>query len=317
MTPKRKRSWLFWEWLGAVALGVLPDHPRVNSLYAHIAYWLFNQRRWPDLKNPVTFNERMILLKLSDEARTPIRTRITDKEFVKVHVAEIIGPGRCVPTLAILRTARDIDQFDFPLPCVVKPTHSSQEVMAFETRQPDPSERRKLKYWLQKSYFPANREPNYKGLDHKLIVEPIVGGSFGALDDIKVFCFFGEPRLIQVDRGRFLGRHSRDFYDVRGQFLPIAIKYPSAGQPFAYARELDEVLRFARALSRGFTFLRVDFYVDHGNVLVGELTSFPSNCVQSIKPAEADAIVAKALEHPGFEIGPDLFRGLPEPTIGS
>lgn len=316
MTPRRKRSWLFWEWLGAVVLGVLPDTPSVNRLYARIAYWLYNHR-WPDLSRPVTFNEKMIRLKLSDEARAPIRARITDKEFVKDHVTRIAGPGHVVPTLAVLKSARDIDAFSFPLPCIVKPTHSSQEVMTFATAQPSLAERRRLKYWLQKSYFPANREPNYKALDHKLIVEPIIGGAFGAIDDVKVFCFFGEPRLVQVDRGRFLGRHSRDFYDIRGQYLPIAIKYPSAGQPFAYAGELDEILRLARLLTQGFSFLRADFYIHGGKVLVGELTSFPSNCVQSIKPAEADVIVARALDERELDITPDLFRGLPPPTIAA
>lgn len=315
MTPKRKTSWLALEWFGTTVLGLLPDSPAVTKAVAKLFYAAFNGWRAPDLREPTTFNERMILLKLAPDAGSDLRKRMTDKEHAKGVIEERVGPGHVVPTLAVIRSPDEIDDFVFPAPCVVKPTHSSQEVMAFETEQPTPEERRRLKYWMRKSYFAANREPNYRGLQHKLIVEPVIGGAFGAVDDVKVMCFFGEPRLIQIDRGRFQGRHRRDFYDVEGRYLPVAIKYPTAQAPFDYDVELPEILRLSRALSGGFPYLRVDLYVADGCVFVGELTSFPSNCVQAFHPPEADRIIARALDKPGFLISPRLFDGLPPPTL--
>jgi hypothetical protein len=306
MQPQRKRSHLALELLGTVLFGWMPDWRFVNEGVAQLYYWWINGRR-ADLKNPQSFNEKMILSKLSAEGRSQARRTITDKEFVKTRVTALIGPGHVVPTLAILRTIGEIDRFEFPLPCVVKPTHSSQEIMVFETAQPTRDQRRSLKYWLIKSYFSANREPNYKGLEHKLIVEPVVGGAFGSIDDIKVFCFHGRPKLIQIDRGRFRGEHRRDFYDVDGQFLPIEIKYPSEGAPFDYRAQLHEIVALSRTLSAGFDFLRVDFYISGGEVIVGELTSYPSNCVHDIRPPEADRIVAALFEDPDLPITPEAF----------
>lgn len=306
MVPKRKTKWLIGEWLGTVVFGPIPDHPAFNRFYAVVAYAWFNGLRLPDLRRPRTFNEKLIGLKLSDEARAPIRTTITDKALVKDHVTRIIGPGHVVPTLAILRTPQEIDTFVFPLPCVVKPTHSSQEVMHLDAAQPTDEERRLLKYWLKKSYFDANREPNYRNLEHKIIVEPVIGGAFGAIADVKILCFHGRPKLIQIDHNRFDG-HGRDYFDIEGRRLPIEMRKPAANMPFAHADELPRMLEMARALSAGFSFLRVDFYVDAGHLLIGELTSFTTNCTIPFRPASADLLIARLFDEPDLEISPAAF----------
>ena len=169
------------------------------------------------------------------------------------------------------------------------------------TKQPGREDRRQLKYWLWKSYFSASREPNYRHLDHKLIVEPILGGKIGKLDDVKIMCFHGEPRIIQIDRGRFRN-HRRDFYDIKGNHLPVSLKYDNAGAPFAYHDQLDRLLDLSRQLCRNFTFMRADFYVDGDAIYVGELTSFPSNCVHGFRPAQADLEIAKLLDDPRHEL---------------
>lgn len=303
MIPKRKNSWLALEWFGTIALGALPDHAWLNSLYARIAYYSYNQKRWPNLKTPRTFNEKMIVQKLSKEAGAPIRRTITDKHLVKDHITALVGHGHVVPTLAILRTREEIDRFQFPTSCVVKPTHSCQEVLFVDGAQPTAEERQRLKYWLWKDYYPANREPNYRGLEHKIIVEPVIGGRIGAIEDIKVMCFHGRPKFIQVDHDRF-GAHGRDFFDIRGERLEMEMRFGPAGRPFPYPDKIARLLEIARTLSAGFPFLRVDFYVSGVDVFVGELTSFPSNCTKSFRPAPADLLLAQLFDDPDFDLTP-------------
>jgi hypothetical protein len=303
MTPKRNRGWLFLEWFGATFFRALPDTPFVNRLLSSVYYFVYN-RRFPNLRSPRNFNERLLALKLSDEARAPLRARITDKELVKEHVTSLFGSGHVVPTLAVLRTAREVDAFEFPLPCVVKPTHSSQEVMFLRDRQPTKAERRMLKYWLKKSYFAANREPNYRNLEKKLIVEAPIGG--GAIEDVKILCFHGIPKLIQVDHGRFRA-HVRDYFDVSGRPLPIEMRKPRASLPFPYIEKLPEMLAMAETLARGFSFIRVDLYVAAGRVLVGELTSFPTNCTVAFRPLDADMKIAELFDDPALPIDAATF----------
>lgn len=305
MAEKRALSWLALEWFGTVVLGVLPDTKRVNEALARLFYWAYN-RALPDLVSPRGFNERLIRLKLSEEARDPVRGRVTDKELLKDHVNRLAGPGHVVPTLAVLRSAEEVDRYEFPAPCVVKPTHSSQEVLCLRAGQPTAAERRKMKYWLWKSYFSASREPNYKNLEHKLIVEPVIGGAFGLLEDVKVWCFHGRPKLIQVDHDRH-SHHQRDLFSVEGALLPIERLAPRAGRPFAYEKQLPELLRLSRILSMGFSFVRIDFYVVGDAILVGEISSFADGCVSPFKPASADAIVGRLFDEPDLPLGPDAF----------
>lgn len=308
MAPKRKLSWLFLEWTGTLVFGVLPDVRIVNNFLSRVFYFFYNHYKFPNLRQPRYFNEKLINLKISDEARDPLRARVTDKELVKEHVTAMFGPGYVVPTLAVIRRQSEIDAYVFPLPCVVKPTHSSQEVMCFTDRQPSDEERRILKYWLRKSYFKANREPNYRHLEKKLIVEPVLGEAFGGIEDVKVLCFHGRPKLIQVDHGRY-AEHRRDYFDIKGRALPISMRKPAAGLAFPFPEKLDQLLAMATKLSAGFTFIRADFYVVDGAILVGELTSFPTNCTVPFQPLSADLIIARLFEEPDLEITAALLSG--------
>lgn len=306
ISTTRQRGWLLLEWLGTQVFGLLPDHPFVNRAIAKLFYFFCNNKTLPNLKEPVRFNEKLINLKLSAAARTPLRREVTDKEHVKTFVTRTCGPGHVTPTLGLIRQGDDIDGLVFPLPCVVKPTHSSQEVLHLATHQPTTAERRRMKYWLRKDYFDASREPNYKGLDRKLIIEPIIGGQFGALDDIKVMCFGGKPKLIQVDHGRYDG-HYRDFYDLDGRHLPASLKYPNSGRAFDYHDQLKDLLAMASGLCAGFSFMRADFYIDGSAILVGELTSFPSNCVHGFRPLATDLTIARLFDESDLALSPALF----------
>lgn len=313
----RKKSWLFLEWFGTAVLGALPDTPAVNAAIAQLFYFAFN-KRLPNLRTPRTFTDRLINLKLSDEARDPRRVAVTDKEFVKEFVTQTIGAGHVVPTAAILRTAAEIDGFSFPLPCVVKATHSSQEVIAFSEAQPSADQRRTLKYWLRKSYFDANREPNYKTLEHKLIVEPVIGGAFGEIEDIKVLCFHGRPKLVWIDHDRYAA-HTRDFFTLDGEYVPVSYRYPSAGRPFPYPDQLAKLKEFSEKLSAGFSFMRVDFYFVDGVLLVGELTSFISNCVATFQPPSAELAFGRLFDEPDaniFSLLSETSQGGPGASAG-
>lgn len=308
--PKRKQSWLLLEWAGTVLFGALPDTRIVNITLSRIIFMFTNWFDTPNLKNPRRFNEKLMLLKHAAEAHAPIRTRITDKELVKDFVNEKVGPGHVVPTKAIIRTRKAVDAFEFPLPCVVKPTHSSQEVMIFRDRQPDKEERRRMKYWLWKSYYASSREPNYRHLERKLIVEEVIGGGLGVVEDVKVMCFGGKPKCLFVIRDKFGGVSTRDFHTPSGEWLPIEMRHSATGLPFPHPDKLPEILDIAATLSAGFDFMRVDFYVADGRVLVGEMTSFPTNCTAPFKPASADLTLARLFDEPDLELTPDLFEPL-------
>ena len=65
-------------------------------------------------------------VKTSDEIEDPLRRFVSDKELVKEYVRETIGEQYNVPTLAVLHTPAEVDAYEFPANCCIKPTHASR-----------------------------------------------------------------------------------------------------------------------------------------------------------------------------------------------
>ena len=70
-----------------------------------------NFGRFPNIKNPITFNEKLQWLKLHD--RNPLYTKLVDKYEAKRYVADIIGKEYVIPTLGVWDRAEDIDFDDY------------------------------------------------------------------------------------------------------------------------------------------------------------------------------------------------------------
>ncbi len=285
---------------------IVPDSPWGNYVISQYRYFLDNFS-FANVKNPRGFPEYLMRFKLSEAARDPIFEQISDKELVKNFVADRAGPGKTIETLAVLTSADEIDRFQFPANCVAKPTHLSGAVVFVRDRQPSADEKTQMKRWLTTNFFHLNREPNYKNLKPKIIVEPFVGENNQSPDDVKIFCFHGQPKLIQIDYGRH-GTHLRDIYDIEGQRLDITFRHKPALREFPYKEEIDDMLALARELSQGFYFLRVDLYVVGGHLFVGELTNYPTNCVVHFQPRDMDETIGRMTEDPTIGFNPPLAK---------
>lgn len=99
------------------AVSFLPD-----SIYIRIWYRI-RLGRYPNLKNPKTFNEKLQWLKLN--YRRPILTTLVDKYAVKEYVANLIGKEHIIPTIGIWDKFDDIDFEKLPDSFVLKCTHDS------------------------------------------------------------------------------------------------------------------------------------------------------------------------------------------------
>ncbi len=284
----------------------VPDSAWGNYAISQYRYFLDNFR-FANVRNPKGFPEFLMRFKLSDEARAPIFERISDKELVKEFVAERAGAGNTIETLAILRTDSEIDAYKFPPNSVAKPTHLSGAVIFIRDDQPSPVDCDRMKSWLQTNFFHVNREPNYKNLVPKVIVEPFISEGSEPPDDIKIFCFHGEPRFIQIDFGRH-GIHLRDIYDLDGRRLDLTFRHRPANREFPYKDKIREMLDLAQKLAADFYFLRVDLYLVKGKLFVGELTNYPTNCVIHFEPRHMDEVIGRMTEDPTVVFDPPVAQ---------
>lgn len=108
----------------------------------------------------------------------------------------------------------------------------------------------------------------------------------GQLKDYKIFNFDGEPRLIQVDFDRFT-EHKRNLYSTDWEYIKAQIQYPSRPEKeISRPDRLEEMLALAGQLSKGYPYLRTDFYCNEDGIYFGELTFYPESGFGAFYPQE-------------------------------
>ena len=278
------------------------------ELIAAVAGFRRHFSRWPNLVRPRDFSEHMARLMLTRDGRSDLRARMTDKELVKDIVRARVGDAFVVPTLAVLRDMAAVDAYAFPADCVVKPTHLSGHVIVRRDGEPA-IDRTLVRRWFATNYYDRCREPVYRNLAPKVMVEQRLNDRerFVPLD-FKVFCFHGVPAFVQVDEGRFV-EHRRAYYSPGWRRLPFLMQKPSLDRPVERPRRLDDMLAAAARLSDGMSFLRVDFYALGDALKVGELTHFPEAGFTHFDPPVADRIAGRFFREPTLD-AERAFAGL-------
>jgi hypothetical protein len=202
---------------------------------------------------------------------------LADKVAVRDYIARTLGSGRYnVPLLGCWDHEDAVPLATLPYPVVLKPSHLSGRVLLLARhRQSDETKlRARLRGWLRKDHSHVNREWFYSQVPRRVLAEPLLRDDRGDVPpDVKAYVIGGRVRYFQVDSGRFT-RPTRNLYGPDWSLLPARTSLPRhAADPTPEA--LPTLVEFAERLAAPFEFLRVDFYVLHDHVLVGELTSSP------------------------------------------
>ena len=250
-----------------------------------------------NLKDPKRFNEKLQWLKLYN--RNPFYNIIVDKYAVREYIKEKIGDEYLIPLLGVWDKIEDVDYSKLPEQFVLKGTNDCGSVMICSDRKK--FDFKKAKYILKRAttvkyYYTRGREWAYKDVQPRIIAEKFMVDESGyELKDYKFFCFNGEPKMIQVNFDRFNKSFDKsmetkkNLYDTEWNFLPFVHNYPSVSEAqIARPERLEDMLELARTLSKGFPFLRVDFYYINGRIYFGELTLYPASGYGAFTPDEWD-----------------------------
>lgn len=251
--------------------------------------FLCRMGKFPNLKNPRTFNEKIQWLKLHN--RKAEFSAMVDKYEVKKIIAERMGEEYLIPTLGIWERFEDIDFEKLPNQFVLKCTHDSGGLVICKDKSKLDLKKteEKIKRCLNSNYFWHGREWPYKSVKPRIIAEQYMVDESGVeLKDYKIFNFNGEPKLIQVDFNRFV-KHTKNIYDTDWNYMNVAINYPTDPNVSIKRPEcLGKMLNMARELSKGLPFLRTDFYVINGKIYFGELTFSPGSGFMKVTPESFD-----------------------------
>jgi hypothetical protein len=251
--------------------------------------------RDPELECPRTFNEKLAWSKIY--VRNPLMVQCADKYAVRQYVRNTIGEEYLVPLIGVYGEVRDIPFDQLPRQFVLKATHGSgcNILCRDKTLLNTGAANQKLRRWLRLNYYYFGYEWAYRDVPPQIICEHLLLDERNKVPkDYKVFCFNGEPLLIQVDLDRFED-HRRSIYDASWTLQPFTYTYPLPEYPQAPPRMLHKMLACARTLSRPFAFVRVDFYAIGQRVYCGEMTFYPEGGCGRMEPEEYDYRVGAML----------------------
>ena len=249
---------------------IIPDRLYINLMYFR------HFHRFPNLKDPQTFNEKLQWLKLYD--RRSEYTTMVDKYLAKEHVANIIGEEYIIPTIDVWNTIDEIDWDSLPNQFVLKWNHDSGSIVICK----DKSKLDKgaaieiLRRNEHSSGYWYGREWPYKNVKPCIIAERYMEDEDGELKDFKFFSFDGETKAMFVATDRFNKEEDTkfDFYDTQFNHMPFTNGHPNATRQINKPQNFDLMIQLASKLSKGYPHIRVDFYEVNGKVYFGELTLY-------------------------------------------
>lgn len=239
--------------------------------------WQYKSRTGKELnlETPTLYNEKVQYIKLLYHDQR--LKQLVDKYSVRDYVRETIGEKYLTKIYGVYDTVEEIDFEKLPEKFVMKLTNGSgyNIICEHKTSKVVKTIKSRFKKWLKVDFYMLGREWAYKDVKNRIICEEYLECSdpYG-LNDYKVFCFNGTPRLIQVDYARFTG-HKRNLYTPNWEFIDERVAYENdLNADIPKPDNLDEMLECAYKLSKDFPHVRVDFYSVNNRLYFGEMTFY-------------------------------------------
>lgn len=241
-------------------------------------------KRWPDLRNPQTYADKMIWLNLY--WRHPLKSHCADKYLVREYVKKCGCEHVLIPLLGVWDSVDTIDFAALPDRFALKCNHGCGcNIICSDKADLDEEEaKRRLRKWMKKDYGRASAELHYSAIRPRIICEELLDdGVHVAPIDYKCYCFSGRFFFCAVMLDRIPGQLGAKEVDMDRNWCRMSLlRQPEADavmvvRPGCYS----EMIEVAERLSQPFPAVRVDFYVVGGKLYFGEMTFTSAGCLES------------------------------------
>ena len=233
-----------------------------------------------DFNNPRLFTEKLQWYKLYFDH--PDLSRIVCKYEFKSYIKEKLGEGHTVPLIGAWTSVEDIPWKDLPDTFVFKSNCQSDgrciKFIKGKAHYNFEELKAELNEWLDPRKTLVNSFCRaYYGVTPMIIAEEYLENVADQLYDYKLFCFDGQITMIYTATEHFTSSdgHSRiTFYDLDWNKQNIHYgehRMDDVPKPM----HLDQMIEYARILSKGFPFVRVDFFDTDEKLYLAEMTFYP------------------------------------------
>lgn len=215
-------------------------------------------------------------------------SRLSDKYGVREYIRECGLEDTLVPLLAVWEKPEDIDFTNLPDQFVIKANNGSGDVKIIKDKS-QANLQQIQEYFRNLFSHPFgidSAEPHYLRIKPRIVAEALLDASKQAtpsssLIDYKVWCINGEPIVIWIALNRTPHHLEMSAYTPAWKKcidkLKVSDHYRGYQGDINKPQNLDQILNFARILSKKFPEVRIDFYEVDNKVYFGEMT-FTSAC---------------------------------------
>lgn len=217
-----------------------------------------------NLDAPETIQEKLMWLNIYDA--DPLKSDCADKLKVKEYARRVLGTDIAVPTIAVWTSAQDIDFSVLPDCFVLKCNHGSgmNIIVRDKSQLNEQDARNRLNAWMNDDFSMRNGfESHYHWIERKVFAEEFISiPEAQDVPDYKFICMNSEPVYLQIFSERFSAGRRMRYYDMNLNRLDLSRRDFSTGGDAVdiMPKHFDLMKRYAKLLSNGFKFVRVDFY---------------------------------------------------------
>lgn len=260
-----------------------------------------------DLHEAKTFTEKIHTYKLL--YADPAIGKIVDKYEFKTYIRQNLGAESfCAKTYGVYT---DIDEFKkawdkLPQEFVLKSTISSDGKNIIFVKKKEDADFHSICREVKKWFNPRNTLLNsfslgYYSQQPRVFAEEWlhVFSDGGNLKDYKFFCFDGEVRFVYTTSRTFVDNdYPRTFFDLNWNKIDASLGYHPTAETAEKPKHFDEMIEISKKLSKGFPFVRMDFYDSEEMPMLGEMTFYPTGGFMPIKPHSFDLELGELMKIP-------------------
>lgn len=269
-----------------IAYAIYGTATRISPELNTQMHFLWVHKHLANLKNPLTFAEKISWLKLHDYAENLLVKQCADKLMVREYVKEKGMEHLLNPLIAVYQKPEEIEWDSLPDKFVLKWNYGCGYNLLCPNKKllNRKKAEKQLKVWEKEKFWLYKAESQYNIDDKRILCETFLESEEPeGLLDYKCYCFHGKVLAILILARSEIDGTAAVFMSPKWQLISdVSSKYKRVILP-EKPDCLDEMVKAAEVLAEPFPFVRVDFYQQNGQAVFGEMTFTPA---AGINPAE-------------------------------